>query len=257
MLKIAMLTIAVIAILALSACSSSGQSKSLTGQLWMVTELGGEKPLPDTALTAEFSQDGRVAGSSGCNSYSGPYDVDGKNIEMGPFASTLMACPEQVMALEAGYLVALETASAYQISGDELTLKDANGKTLAVFTALNQGLSGTSWNVISYNNGKEAVVSVIIDTEITANFGEDGQLAGNAGCNEYFASYETEGENITIGPTGSTRKACQEPEGIMEQEAQYLTALETAATYKITGMNMEIRTADGARVATFQRVLTP
>jgi hypothetical protein len=39
----------------------------------------------------------------------------------------------------------------------------------------------------------------------------------------------------------------------MEQEQQYLTALETAATYKIDGLNMEMRTADGALVVTFQR----
>jgi heat shock protein HslJ len=32
----------------------------------------------------------------------------------------------------------------------------------------------------------------------------------------------------------------------MEQEAQYLSALETAATYKIEGKVLELRTADGA-----------
>ena len=39
--------------------------------------------------------------------------------------------------------------------------------------------------------------------------------------------------------------ACPEPEGIMEQEQQYLAALETAATYKITGLDMEMRTSEG------------
>ena len=43
----------------------------------------------------------------------------------------------------------------------------------------------------------------------------------------------------------------------MEQEAQYLAAFETAETYKIEGLNMEMRTADGALAASFKRTDTP
>jgi heat shock protein HslJ len=107
--------------------------------------------------------------------------------------------------------------------------------------------------VLSYNNGKGGVTSLIIGTEITANFGEDGLLAGNAGCNGYSADYETDGNNISIGPAVSTEMACLDIEGVMEQEQRYLAALGTAASYKIDGLNMEMRTADGALVATFQR----
>ena len=60
-----------------------------------------------------------------------------------------------------------------------------------------------------------------------------------------------DGENIQIGPAATTRMACSEPEGVMEQEAQYLAALETAATYRIDGPNMEMRTAEGSIAATF------
>ena len=152
---------------------------------------------------------------------------------------------------------ALSAAATFEVVEDELTLYDADGNAIARFGAISQALEGSSWEVIGYNNGKGGVVSVIIDTEITANFGEDGQLTGNASCNNYFASYETEGEEITIGPAGSTMMACQEPEGIMEQEQQYLAALETAATYTITGLAMEMRTSEGALVANFQRDLMP
>ena len=39
----------------------------------------------------------------------------------------------------------------------------------------------------------------------------------------------------------------------MEQETQYLQALETAATYKIDGNKMEMRTAEGSMAANFQK----
>jgi hypothetical protein len=40
----------------------------------------------------------------------------------------------------------------------------------------------------------------------------------------------------------------------MEQESQYLAVLETADTYKIEGNSMNMRTADEATVANFQRI---
>ena len=57
---------------------------------------------------------------------------------------------------------------------------------MATFVAQASGLADTAWDVISYNNGREAVVGLIPGTEISANFGADGELTGNAGCNEYF-----------------------------------------------------------------------
>ncbi len=139
----------------------------------------------------------------------------------------------------------------------KLTLYDGDKNAVAEFEVVKQGLEGTSWEVTSYNTGTGAVTSVIIGTEITANFGEDGQLTGNAGCNNYSAQYETQGDNINIETAEVTEMACLEPEGIMEQEQLYLAALVTADTYKIEGMTMDMRTSEGSRVATFQRALNP
>jgi len=85
-------------------------------------------------------------------------------------------------------------------------------------------LTGVTWGLLTYNNGKGGLVSVLSGTEITAVFGEDGNLAGSAGCNDYAATYSTDGDSISIGPAATTRKMCTDPEGIMEQEAGYLAA---------------------------------
>ncbi len=258
MTKILLLILIHPVVLALSACSIFGSSQGVSGSLWMLTELNGNPPLPDTAITAEFDEDGRVGGSSGCNSYNTTYSVSGNKIKFGDqVASTMMACPDPVMNQESDYLEALSAAATFEIADDALTMHDADGNVVARFKALSQSLEGTSWEVIGYNNGKGGVVSVILGTAITANFGEDGQVTGNASCNNYFASYETEDDSITIGPAGATEMFCAEPEGIMEQEQQYLAALQTAATYKITGLNMEMRTSEGSIVATFQRAVQP
>jgi heat shock protein HslJ len=44
---------------------------------------------------------------------------------------------------------------------------------------------------------------------------------------------------------------CGEPEGLMEQEGNYLAALESAAHYKITGSTLEMTNADGMQILTF------
>jgi heat shock protein HslJ len=256
--NIMILAIGSMTILLLGACSSSDSSQDLTSKIWLLSELNGKAPITGTGITAEFDQDGKVSGSSGCNNYSTSYTVDGNQLAFGEqMASTLMACPEPIMEQERDYTQALGDTDTYEISNDELTLKDTNGNELARFDAVDQSLEGTSWQVMSYNNGKGGVTSLIIGTEISAIFGEDNRLTGNSGCNSYFAEYETDGDNIGIGTAGSTEMACLEPEGVMEQEQQYLAALQTAATYKIDGLNMEMRTSEGSLVAAFQRVISP
>jgi heat shock protein HslJ len=252
--KIIILSLALVTIFLLTSCSSSGSGQELTGVIWLLTELNGEAPLPETAITAEFDQDGRVGGSSGCNNYNTTYTVDGDQLTFSEqMASTMMACLEPIMEQEREYLQALSVTATYEIKDDELILSDSDGNVVAIFASVDQSLEGSSWTVIGYNNGKGGVVSVIIGSEITANFGEDGRLTGNSGCNNYSADYETDGDNIKIGVAEVTEMACLEPEGVMVQEQQYLAALGTAATYKIEGLRMEMRTSEGSLVADFQR----
>ena len=258
MKKYMTLIIILVVILALAACSLFKSSQELVSPIWLLFDLQGEGPLPETYITAEFSQDGQVNGSGGCNVYHTTYTLDGDQIEFGEqVASTLMACFEPVMDQEQAYFQVLSDASTYEITDEELTLYDSNDIRLATFMALEQDLSGTSWDVIAYNNGRGGVTTLIIGTEISAEFGEDGQVTGSAGCNNYFANYWTDDNEIEIGPAAATRMLCSEPEGVMQQESEYLAALETAHSFKTEGTMLEIRNAEGAIVATFQRVLTP
>ncbi|NIM96018.1 MAG: META domain-containing protein [Anaerolineales bacterium] len=238
----------VIITLMLSACSGR---KTLTDTMWELTSLNEEDALEETTVTAFFNEDGTLTGSSGCNQYSTTYVVDGDEINIAPAAVTLMACPEPIMEQETAYLMALTSATNFKIRGDTLRLSDDEG-VLAEFQAIEpKTIEGSSWDVISYNNGKGGVVSVIIDTEITADFDEEGRISGSAGCNRYTGSYEVDDENITIpSDFGTTRMACDDP--IMEQEQAYLEALSTAATYSIVLDQMEFRTEDGALAVMFR-----
>ena len=221
---------------------------TLDGTSWTLVTLNGQPALKDTTVTLNFAA-GKAVGSDGCNRYTGGYTADGTNIKFDQMASTMMACAEPIMQQAAAYLQALAQAATYKANAKQLTLADASGKELATFNAQSNDLAGTSWIVTGYNNGQQAVVSVATGTELTANFGTDGKLSGSAGCNNYTASYQTDGNKISIGPAATTMKAC-EP-AVLDQEQQYLAALATAATYRIDGNQLELRTAAGALAASF------
>ncbi len=164
----------------------------------------------------------------------------------------MMACPGPIMDQAAAYTAALTSAASYAIVNNQLRILNESGRTVVTYDErIPTSLTGTTWNAIGYNNGKQAVVSIAIDTEITAVFGEDGTLSGSAGCNNYTAGYEADDENIKIGPAAVTMMMCAEPEGVMEQEALYLAALEMANVYSIDGDRLQLRTSEGSLVADY------
>jgi hypothetical protein len=77
------------------------------------------------------------------------------------------------------------------VEGNCLILRDSAAVEVAGFEAASFRLAGTSWDVLFYNNGEQAVVSRIGGTWITASFGGVDRVTGSAGCNRYFAAYET------------------------------------------------------------------
>jgi heat shock protein HslJ len=235
------------------------QAQPLVGTTWQLTGYNNGKGgfssvLAGTEITALFANDGQLGGSAGCNNYATSYEVDGSAISIGPVASTMMACPEPngVMDQEGAYLAALEGAATFEIEGDTMRMTDADGTVMLGYAAQEPAsLEGTAWQVISYNNGEEALVSPLAGTEITASFGEDGQLTGSAGCNNYFASYETDAGQISIGPVGSTMMMCNNPPGMMDQETAYMAALEASTTYSIQSDQLRMTDAEGTTTLTF------
>ncbi|MDH3676069.1 MAG: META domain-containing protein, partial [Anaerolineae bacterium] len=199
----------------------------------------------------QFRQDGTVSIQADCNQVGGSYTVDRSSITIETGPATLVACPPGSLGDQ--FVAQLNEAAIFVIQGDKLSIDLKVDSGTIQFTAQFSELAGSSWIVTGYNNGQEAVVSVIIGTEMSATFGQDGLMAGSAGCNNYNATYDVSADSISIGPAATTRKLCDQPGGIMQQEQQYLAALETAATYSIRGDRLELRTSSGALATSFKR----
>ena len=170
--------------------------------------------------------------------------MTGSSLTFEQMMSTMMACEPAINEQEQSYLKVLGETKSYEVTGGNLTLKDASGNALAVFAPFQPPLLVGEWDALAINNGKEAVVSVQGGTTVTAIFGADGKLSGNAGCNTYNGTYTTDGDKIKVGPLATTRMACEQ--AVMDQETAYLNALANAATFNLGKESLELRDANGA-----------
>lgn len=69
-------------------------------------------------------------------------------------------------------------------------------------------------------------------SHLSLTFGEDGRAYGSAGCNHWFAPYQLDGQQLSFGAIGSTRKLCAPAQ--MEQEARFLKALEAVKRWDVS-----------------------
>ena len=97
------------------------------------------------------------------------------------------------------------------------------------------GLEG-SWKLTSLGNS-----SVPQGVEITVNFDPSNNvITGKAVCNQYFGSYQSTEDAITLTrPLASTRAYCG-----VDEEYQYLSAIESSKSYKVSDKDLTINTSN-------------
>jgi heat shock protein HslJ len=115
-------------------------------------------------------------------------------------------------------------------------------------------LAVTSWELVSLN-GKDLIEGTAITLEFTETY-----LGGQMGCNGYGGSpdsgkYISKGDGtFQIGdPFAVTVQLCTEPEGIMEQEAEFIKTLADATQFLVIDARLEIKNAAGETTLIFHR----
>lgn len=213
--------------------TATATTSNLENNIWVLNNLNGE-PVSDVRVTLQLNA-GQASGNGGCNSYSGSYTLDGTTLTFGDdIAMTMMACPDPAGSVEAAYLALLPQVTSYQLDNGTLTLLSAEGEALLTFTADQPAsFTGVEWGVVGFNNGRQAVTSPLLDTEISLLFGADGRVSGNASCNQFNGNFTIDGQSISVGELATTRMMC--PEEVMQQEAEFLAALQNATSFSQDG----------------------
>ncbi len=95
---------------------------AIAGVTWRLDGGLGAARVRAAALTARFDE-GRIAGASGCNEYSGAVEDQGPGVlRIGPVLTTRRACETPIMDLEAAFLSVLQGATRYGFDMGRLTL---------------------------------------------------------------------------------------------------------------------------------------
>jgi heat shock protein HslJ len=112
----------------------------------------------------------------------------------------------------------------------------------------NPMLEDSKWFLRSY--GEQTNLKAVIEgTEITASFNSaESMVSGSAGCNTYFARYEVKGSRLSIFELAYTEMACLSPEGVMQQEQEFLSILESAQSFLADDTTLTIFCSGGLQL---------
>lgn len=239
-----------------AAYSPMAEAPRLAGTAWLVDAMGGTGVVAGSEPTIAFSEDGRISGSTGCNSFFGSYQQAGDRLTFSGLGMTKMACmADGVMGQEMTFASILSGEASLTIDGlGNLSLSGADGVGFVARPVKEDApegdpavLQGATWIVEDINRG-----GVIDNSRLTLTFGTDGRVSGSGGCNSFSGTYSADGSSLTLGPLAMTRRACL-GEALNAQETRYTSALTGPLTWEILADGALELTGEGGRRVLLRR----
>lgn len=120
--------VALIALGGLTGCSADSTAQGD----WSATRASGpQAPTAVTGVRLTIADD-KINGNDGCNTFFGPVSLDDQVLKVGTLGSTLIGCVAQTASTAAWVTSVLQASPGCRVSGDELTLTCADGRTLVL-----------------------------------------------------------------------------------------------------------------------------
>ena len=215
--------------------------------LWQRTAYANDQTVvcaDPSKYTLTFLANGTYGVQADCNQGSGAYTVAGSQLTLEPGPMTRAACPPD--SQDTVFLRDLGQVATYVFDGENLVLNLRVDSGNMVFSPRPPvSLTGSAWQVLSVNNGRGAVASVVPETQLDVTFGENGIVSGSTGCNAYRGLYTVAGTSIAFGSLITTRWACPS-EAASAQEQAFLAALAASTRYEPRGDRLTLRDDAGA-----------
>lgn len=196
------------------------------GSKLTLTQLNGKTIETSSVFLTINKQDLSIVGKSGCNSFNMNFTVNNnKCIKTGDAAGTLMACNEAAMQLESEFLSTLQNRKfKVRTKENKVIFKNWWGKTIMTFEKQStegvwKFIASNNWKLIQLNNIGKDYKNASITFDLNQN-----RVSGNAGCNNFFGSFEINADYINFSQMGSTKMACMDEEA-NQTETQFLGIL--------------------------------
>ncbi|RIQ19500.1 META domain-containing protein [Jiangella rhizosphaerae] len=223
--------------------TASGAGAALAGRTFLSTDdvgIPGGGP-----LNLQFTDDGRLLASAGCNSANGPVDLSGGRLVAADLALTEMGCEPEVMAADAWLTDLLGAEPAWELA-DDATLVLTAGELVVSLTDRDVlqppvELTGRQWDVDGLTDGETASS---VPVGVAAFLRIDGDaLTGHTGCNELTGTVTIDGDTLTVRDLVTTDVACDGAAGYVEDVV--LEALAGDVRFSITGNRLSLEAPSG------------
>ncbi len=129
-----------------------------------------------------------------------------------------------------------------------LTLVSALLSACEAFGGKDPTLTGTYWRLVELEGkpaepgAEDREIHLVLEADIE-------KVRGYAGCNNFTGGFETDGQSLSFGPVAATRRACI---GNMDQELDFLNALDRTERYTLTGDELVLYDNKGAASLGFE-----
>jgi heat shock protein HslJ len=162
--------------------------------------------------------EGNLSARAGCNIIGGSYHPDGGRLIFEGGSMTEMGCDQARDAQDRWLIAFLGSRPTATLVGTDLTLD--NGRTMVKLVDRTIAepdwiLAGPTWTVTSIIDG-DAVSSIPAGAVATLEFGDDGVLQVNDGCNRGQGRWTVEGTGISVRDVVLTKMACFGPAAALE-----------------------------------------
>lgn len=234
-------------------------SEEIENTQWVITTLEGQNISSeadqnnrDIYFTLN-SEDHRVSGYSGCNTFMGTYTLEpGNRISFSQMGMTRMACPDSNID-EAKIMSVFEAADNFTISGDKLSLNKAKRAPLAEFKKADKAPIVEKYWKLKTLEGKDIEMVDNQEREIFFTLkSQDNRVNGFAGCNSISGEYTLEeGNRIRFSKMATTMKMCPD---VDINESEFLKVFELADNYTINGDVLSLNVGRRAPLAVFEAV---
>lgn len=225
---------------------------------WLLQQLGGDVVERQFQVPLTL-QENSFFGSDGCNRISGSYSLkspDGISFSTSRMGSTMMGCEDHIMAFAGRYIAHLERARRHRVADGKLEFIDDKGERVATFARQPRGLNGTRWQLMGYNNGRQAVTSTLSSERLSLSIAADGRVTVTGHCRSYTgtASYvEAEG-SIRFDRLAAGAARCKGPKELVTEERLFVQALRRTTRYERSAEVLDLHDDKSARQANFRKL---
>ncbi len=225
-----------------------GTAAELSGTSWrQVTEAGDSLP-----ATMAFLDDRLVVGDTACRPYLATYSATEDGVRF-PSKSMLergrsSSCSDEKRMLEGEFgdffTWAREYAVGEQGGSSRLTMRSSEGETLFFDPLLAKygDVADAEWLLVAFVEVSPVEFGMwrtrtglaVKEADLTLTFGGDG-VSGSTGCNSFGADVIVGDGSIAVSAETLfwTERWCEEPEGVMKQEEQFLDLLPRFTRYEV------------------------